>query len=250
MRGLSQVGPGASVPSAEPDELSSLQPAFLDQASRFGLCLTAYDIDRLFMFLGLLRRWNATHNLTAVHSPEGLVRTHLIDPLLALPFLRDRDPLFEGQTMLDVGSGSGVPAIPWALMLPGLQLCLVEKVGKKAAFLRHAASRLDLLSRVSVMQSEVERLQTGKTYDMIVSRAFAALPKFLLLTQHLSVPGTCWLYMAGRLDVVEGLDSRKSMYTHPQRLPKINGAIVLEQIDALSDPSGMQRHLLWLRRVS
>jgi len=146
--------------------------------------------------------------------------------------------------MLDVGSGGGVPALPWALALPSLRIELVEKVAKKVAFLRHVVARVGLQERVKIHALEVQSLQGAASYDMIVSRAFASLPRFLALTQHLSRVGTRWVYMAGRLSQVEGLDLNNSMYTHPTSSP----SILLERIDTLPDPAQKARHLVWLRR--
>lgn len=244
----------AGGPASGSDELLALQEPFFRQLDALGepllQRLTTDQGESLFHFLSLLRRWNATHNLTAITSAEELVRTHLLDPLLALPLLSRRAPEARLGPILDVGSGAGIPAIPWALADPALCLVLVEKSGKKAAFLRHALARLGLLTRVSVIQADVARLQHHRTYAIITSRAFAALPKFLSVTMHLSAPGTRWVYMAGRLEAIEGLDLNKSMYTHPISMPRITGEVVLDAIDPLNDPSGMQRHLVWLRRTA
>lgn len=244
----------ADGPATGSDELQALEEPFFRQLDALGLPqrqpLTAAQGESLFHFLSLLRRWNATHNLTAITSARELVRTHLLDPLLALPLLSRRAPEAHLGPILDVGSGAGIPAIPWALADPALSLALVEKSGKKVAFLRHAIARLGLLPRVSVIQADVARLQQNPSYAIITSRAFAALPKFLSVTMHLSAPGTRWVYMAGRLEAIEGLDINKSMYTHPISMPRIMGEVVLDAIDPLHDPSGMQRHLVWLRRTA
>ncbi|MBM3375667.1 MAG: 16S rRNA (guanine(527)-N(7))-methyltransferase RsmG [Betaproteobacteria bacterium] len=244
----------ADGPASGSDELLALQEPFFRQLAALGLPLpqplTTVQGESLFRFLRLLRRWNATHNLTAITSAQELVHTHLLDPLLALPLLSRRAAEARFGTILDVGSGAGIPAIPWALVDPTLCLALVEKSGKKAAFLRHAVARLGLFTRVSVIQADVERLQRNPSYAIITSRAFAALPKFLSVTMHLSAPGTRWVYMAGRLEAIEGLDINKSMYTHPISMPRILGEVVLDAVDPLNHPSGMQRHLVWLRRIA
>jgi 16S rRNA (guanine527-N7)-methyltransferase len=229
--------------------LLALQAPFSQQLRDLGIMVGKVEQGRLFAFLTHLQRWNATHNLTAVVAPSELVRTHLLDPLLALPFLVRRASPAQRSAMVDVGAGAGIPAIPWALANPSLRLSLVEKSGKKAAFLRHVTGRLALSDRLSVLQADVQSLQAPQTYAIIVSRAFAALPKFLSLTLHLSAPDTRWVYMAGRLETIEGLDINKSTYTHPSHMPKLDADLVLDAIDVIDDPNGMHRHLVWLRRV-
>ncbi|MFM1880052.1 MAG: hypothetical protein RLZZ344_286 [Pseudomonadota bacterium] len=221
----------------------------VDRLAGLGLQLTEEEANRLLYFVRILSHWNKIHNLTAVRTPEAALETHLVDPLLAAPYLMAKVGDLNGRA-LDVGSGAGIPAIPWALVLPALRIDLVEKVGKKQAFLRHAISRLGLSARVRVHAMEVEALQGGETYAMIVSRAFASLSRFVGLTLHLSRVGTQWVYMAGRLSPIEGLDLNNSMYTHPALGP----SIVLDHIDTLSEPgpdsAHKERHLVWLRRVA
>jgi 16S rRNA (guanine527-N7)-methyltransferase len=224
-------------------DLVALRPHLDDRLATVGLTLSDAQTEGLLLFVASLRHWNQTHNLTAVRELPALIETHLVDPLLAVPRLFAVGNGPEG-VLLDVGSGAGVPALPWALALPSLRIELVEKVTKKVAFLRHVVARLGLQERVTIHSMEVQALQGGASYDMIVSRAFASLPRFLALTQHLSRVGTRWVYMAGRLSQVEGLDLNNSMYTHPASSP----SIVLERIDTLPDPAQKERHLIWLRR--
>lgn len=225
-------------------DLVALRPYLDDRLATIGLTLSESQIEGLFLFVGSLRHWNQTHNLTAVRELPALIETHLVDPLLAVPRLFSDANAPGGGVLLDVGSGAGVPALPWALAVPSLRIELVEKVAKKVAFLRHVVARLGLQDRVTIHAQEVQALQGGASYDMIVSRAFASLPRFLTLTTHLSRVGTRWVYMAGRLSQVEGLDLNNSMYTHPSPSP----SVVLDHIDTLPDPAQKERHLIWLRR--
>ena len=230
-------------PSHVSPELVALRPYLADRLGTIGLQLSEAQTEGLLLFVASLQHWNQTHNLTAVREMPALIETHLVDSLLAVPRLFSAVDGPVGP-LLDVGSGAGAPALPWALALPSVRIDLVEKVAKKVAFLRHAVSRLGLQDRVKIHPVEVQTLQGGASYDMIVSRAFASLPRFLSLTEHLSRVGTRWVYMAGRLSQVEGLDSNNSMYTHPS----FGSSIVLERIDTLSDPPQKERHLIWLRR--
>lgn len=233
------------MPSHVSPDLVAARPQLDQRLGDLGLRLSESQTEALLLFVASLRHWNQTHNLTAVRELPALIETHLIDPLLAVPSLSTvAKGQGEGGGLLDVGSGAGVPALPWAIALPSLRIDLVEKVAKKVAFLRHAVARLGLQDRVKIHPMEVQALQGGASYDMIASRAFASLPRFIALTQHLSRVGTRWVYMAGRLSQVEGLDLNNSMYTHSSS----SSSIVLEHIESLPDPAQKARHLIWLRR--
>jgi 16S rRNA (guanine527-N7)-methyltransferase len=85
----------------------------------------------------LLRAWNAAINLTALRSDEAIARGHVLDSLLAVPYLRTL--VDSAPTILDLGSGAGYPGIPVALALPARRLMLVDSIRKKAAFLEVVA---------------------------------------------------------------------------------------------------------------
>lgn len=171
-------------------------------ADALGLVLTDAQIIALSRFGELLAHWSRVYNLTAIRAGERMLTHHLLDSLSLVPPLRtvgarpSRAPL----RVLDVGSGGGLPGIPLAIACPQFEVTLVDTVQKKTAFLTQAALELKL-TNVRVLHARVEAL-TGQ-FDVITSRAFAALGDFVAWTRHLLAPGGCWLAMKGRLDPAE-----------------------------------------------
>jgi 16S rRNA (guanine527-N7)-methyltransferase len=154
-----------------------------------GIALDATAIARLLDYIGLLERWNAAYNLTAVRDPAEMVTRHLVDSLAILPYV-------SGATLADLGSGAGLPGIPLAIAVPERETLLVDSNGKKARFLREAVRRLDL-ERVRVAESRVE--DVAGAFDCITARAFASLADMLGWGGHLLAPGGTWLAMKGRI---------------------------------------------------
>lgn len=145
--------------------------------STLGLALPDGAEDRLASFLKLLAKWNGTYNLTAIRDPREMVTHHLLDSLAVLPHLGGVS------TLVDVGSGAGLPGIPLAIARPTLLLTSVEASQKKAAFQQQA--KIDLgLNNVSIHCGRIESL-TG-TFDAAISRAFSELADFVRLSGHLS----------------------------------------------------------------
>ena len=149
--------------------------------------------ERLLEYVALLAKWNRTYNLTAIRDPLAMVPHHLLDSLSVLPHL----PLGSEQARLaDAGSGAGLPGIPLAIARPGWRVALAESSQKKAAFLRQAAFELEL-DNVEVHEGRVERWRPQPLFDLVISRAFAALGDFLAACRHLATPAGTLAAMKG-----------------------------------------------------
>ncbi len=102
-----------------------------------------------------------------------------------------------GPSLLDVGSGAGLPGIPLAIAWRALRVDLVEPVGKKAAFLRQCVGELGLAGRVRAHGCRVEQLAPG-AFDVIVCRAFASLADFVRAIEAQVGPATRVLALKGQ----------------------------------------------------
>ena len=158
-----------------------------DGLAELGIALPEAGQRQLLAFRDLLLKWNKTYNLTALRDPDQAISHHLLDSLAILP------QIGEG-SLLDVGSGGGLPGIPLAIARPELAVAMVDTVQKKASFLQQASIELGL-KNVTVHNARVEEMQ-GQ-YAQISSRAFAELGLFVSLTRHLLAPGGRWLAMKG-----------------------------------------------------
>jgi len=139
---------------------------------------------RLLEYLQLLAKWNRTYNLTAIRDPLKMVSHHLLDSLAVLPHL----PLAGGApTLLDAGSGAGLPGIPLAIARPDWRVTLAEASQKKCAFLRQVAIELEL-ANVELQEQRVERWQPPTRFAAAISRAFAELAAFIAACRHLVAP--------------------------------------------------------------
>jgi len=154
-----------------------------------GLALPDGAEAKLLAYLVLLDKWNRVYNLTAVRDAERMVSHHLLDSLAAVPY-------FQGETVLDVGSGGGLPGIPLAIVRPDLQVTLIDSIAKKTAFLLQAKAELGL-ANLQVITGRVEHFRPETGFDIVTSRAFSDLREFITLTRHLLKPGGRWLAMKG-----------------------------------------------------
>ena len=145
---------------------------------------------RLEQHLHLIAKWNRVHNLTAVRETDQMVVLHLLDSLSVLPHVKD------ARTVLDVGTGPGLPGIPIAIALAGAQVTLLDSSHKKCAFLQQARTELGLVN-VEIVCDRVENWRPEGKFDAVVSRAFSDLADFVAQAQHLVAPGGQLIAMKG-----------------------------------------------------
>ena len=193
-----------------------------------GLTLPAGAQAKLLDFLALLRKWNRVYNLTAIDDEPGIVTQHLLDSLSVLPHLPAADSL------VDVGSGAGLPGLPLALARPAMAVTLVEAVQKKCAFQQQAKIELGL-ANLSIHCGRVEELAAGQGHAAVISRAFAELAEFVRVAGHLAAPG-------GRLYAMKGLLPEQEIAALPAPWR------VAERRPLLVPGLAAQRHLIVLER--
>lgn len=161
--------------------------------------LPAGFADAAEAYVRLLLEANARLNLTRVVEPDGVARLHLLDSLAALPMLPSSG------TVVDLGSGGGVPGIVLALARPDVGWTLVDSVRKKADALRDFVSSLGL-SNVEVLAERAELLGRGparESFDVVTARACAALPVLVEYAVPLLRVGGTLLAWKGRISAEE-----------------------------------------------
>lgn len=205
----------------------SLESRIAEGLSAMGLALPQQAHGRMADYLRLIEKWNRVHNLTAVRETDQMVVLHLLDSLSILPFLT------EAKTLLDVGTGAGLPGIPLAIARPDLEVTLLDSNHKKTAFLQQAKTEL-ALTNATVVAERVEAWNSQSRFDIVVSRALADLSEFVVQAGHLVAPGGTMLAMKG---------------VHPfEELAKVPPSHRVERVVELVVPSlDAKRHLVLLK---
>jgi len=191
---------------------------------------------RLLTLLEELLRWNRRHNLTAITDPVEGIEKHLVDSLTLLPLLTG------DERMLDLGSGGGFPGLPLKIARPGLRVVSVDAVAKKISFQRHAV-RLLGLAGFEPLHARAEELggrpEFVQGFDLIVSRAFTALPAFAALALPCLRPG-------GRIVAMKGAEGERELAEGEEALTTLG--LCCSEIRRLQLPvSGGRRTLLVLQ---
>lgn len=152
-------------------QLDGFQKGLLD----LGLSLSEEQIRQFLLYYELLTEKNKVMNLTAITDFEEVVQKHFLDSLSLVKVLEKKP----AGKVLDMGTGAGFPGIPIKIAFPDCDVTLVDSVNKKIEFIKEAAQEIGL-NNVKAVHGRVEDLGHDivyrETYDLVVSRAVAALP--------------------------------------------------------------------------
>lgn len=170
----------------------------LESATQYlNISLTSEQKDKLLLYVEQLQRWNRTYNLTAIRDTEQMLIQHVFDSLSVLPEiykLLDKNTA-DSYSIVDVGSGGGLPGIVLAIAAPWTVHC-VDAVQKKMAFVRQMSGELDL-PNLQAHHARIENLEPFQA-DIVISRAFSSLLDFARLAGDHVKAGGYLLAMKGR----------------------------------------------------
>ena len=146
-------------------------------------------ISKLLIYKELLIKWNRSFNLTSIKNRE-VVTHHFLDCLSIIPFIKS-------SSLLDVGTGAGLPGIIIAIVKPDIKVSLIDKVGKKIAFIKRVVPELEI-KNIDTYHDRVELLTSEEKYDGITSRAFSNMDDFIKSTKHLIKSQGVWYGMKSK----------------------------------------------------
>lgn len=160
------------------------------RARRAGVALTTDLSAKLEIYFRLLTTWNSKINLTGLDLTDPAPET--LDRLLIEPLVAAKHAPSGARTMIDIGSGGGSPAIPFALALPGVALLMVESKTRKSIFLREAVRAVGLVSaEVATTRFEelLARPDLHERHDLLTIRAVRVETRVLMNLQAFVRPG-------------------------------------------------------------
>jgi len=203
------------------------------QLALLDLSVDTINTEQLLALLEQLLHWNRTYNLTAITDPLEAIEKHLVDSLTLLPHLG------QAETLIDIGSGAGFPALPLKIVRPELKVISVDSVAKKISFQKHVVRKLQLQNFIAWHGRAEELSQQGflaDKADLVVARAFSSLPKLL----DLALP--C-LKSGGRVIAMKGPEGEGELREIEGRLKK-TGVECRDRIHLTLPVSGSVRQLL------
>ena len=206
-------------------------------ASEFGVMLSEKQLSLFAVFLEGLWSWNRRMNLTSISEKRQMIIKLLLDPLIALPYLSPRG------TVLDIGSGAGIPGLPLKIGRPEYEVHLLESKGKKISFLKDIIRKLGLKG-IEACKGRAE--QRGDLpmlfhfYDIVTVRALAPLKKTISICSSYLEPG-------GLLVTFKGLRVDREIEESKQLMKELNFKISKKVLYGLPETQS-NRCLLILKK--
>lgn len=152
---------------------SVLQQKLTNANDHWRLGLDEVCCERILSYLDALLLWNKSYNLTAIDDVFDAFVKHILDCLAVLPHF---DALAPKKTVLDIGTGAGLPAAVLAIARPNWHVTALDSNSKKIRFIRQMVAELSL-TNLTPCQERIE--QHSHRYDIVTSRAFASLDDFV-----------------------------------------------------------------------
>ena len=223
--------------------------ATLEQGLRdLALGVPANAQQKLLHYLHLIVKWNKHFNLSGITAIQEMVPLHLLDSLAISPYL-------EGERILDIGSGAGLPGIPLAIANPDKSFVLLDSNGKKTRFLFQVKVALEL-SNVEIVDARVdEYLSTADTgeFSLITCRAFSSISSIVKMIEKPLASGTKLLAMKGVYphDEIAELQQDKTINSTSNKASStdLDNCYKVESVIELTVPGvESQRHLVLISK--
>ena len=203
---------------------------FYEKLKEFEVDLSENQKWQLNRYFELLVEWNEKMNLTGITEKNEVYLKHFYDSLLGFLMFED---IKSCQTLCDVGSGAGFPALPVKIVYPHLKMDLVDSLGKRVNFLNHVIKETNL-ENIKAYHSRAEEytMKHRESFDIVTARAVARLNVLAELCVPLVKQGGYFIALKGQTGQEELEESKKALDTLGVKLLEVKNIQLPEDAGA------------------
>ena len=196
--------------------MSEMKRTLCEGLTRLGLTLSETTCDTLCAFGEAVVEQNKVMNLTAITEPSQVAKLHLLDSISLLTVMD-----LTGKKVIDVGCGAGFPGVPLKIACPGMELTLLDSLGKRMTWLETVLPTLGVEATCVTARAEEAVATCRESYDIATSRAVARLNILLELTAPFVKVGGFVLAMKGTAAEEELQEAQKAIKTLGLKTEKV-----------------------------
>ena len=186
----------------------------------------------------MLTEWNKMMNLTAITEPDEVALKHFADSLTVMKYIDPSKPA----TLADVGSGAGFPGIPLKIMMPDLEVTLIDSLGKRVRFLEAVIGelKLDGIRAIHARAEDAARKkQLREQFDYATARAVAPMNILTEYCMPFVKTGGCFIAMKG-----------PGEERYENALKELNGEVISDELFALDSEGTITRRIICIRKTA
>lgn len=184
---------------------------FYEAVADFGLEVSEKQKWQLHRYWELLCEWNGFMNLTGITELNEVYLKHYYDSVLGFLMFKE---IRECETLCDVGSGAGFPALPVKILFPHLKMDLVDSLGKRVNFLNHVIEEVGL-EHIKAYHARAEEYASlhRESFDIVTARAVARLNMLAELCVPLVKKGGFFIALKGQTGDEELKEAENALKT-------------------------------------
>ena len=209
---------------------------FLSELDKRGISCSIEQVNLLWEFMHYVLETNEKFNLTAITNEDAFVEKMIFDSALLL-----NNQNFEGQTIVDIGSGAGFPSVVISILSPNAHIIAIDSTAKKINFINDFAKAHNLNLEAISCRAEDFAKAHREEYLLVTARAVASLRVLLELAMPM-------LKVGGHLIAFKGPDFEKEIDESESAFKKLKCDIHYVYEDQLPE-SGESRSLIYVRKL-
>lgn len=191
-----------------------------------GIAINQEQSRLMILYMEKLLVMNEKINVTRITDEDEFIEKHLIDSLTCLQFIDKKN-----KSILDIGTGGGFPGVPLAIMLPDVEITMMDATGKKLRVIENICQEIGIRN-VEFLHGRAEEFGRDPAYregyDCIVSRAVANLCLLSELCLPLVKKGGQFIALKGKNYLDEMDEGEKAIKVLGGKITGIESCLLLQ----------------------